>query len=168
MTQLIKLLLFLFTTILIVSIVGYCYGDSLYSPLLCFIACNGLVYTCIGVHLKKTSSGKQFGMYLLGIVSLLTFYNYDSHWGTTSILYMTMDQLDYSIRSVFTLLLIVYALHKVIVGGQINLLIKKKHFWFTVLILILYLVISAPLYHVHGDCGGYQHGHYYLKGLHYH
>ena len=73
-----------------------------------------------------------------------------------------------TIRTICTILLLGYGISTIFSSETFETLLTKRTFWFMIIILAFYIVISVPIFGIHGDTCGYQHGHDYFKGLHYH
>lgn len=142
--------------------------DKLYIPTLEFAGLNGLFIGVAVLHASRTQSSKVLGGYFLIYMLVYSWINFEPHEGITSIITLTAERIDYSIRTLTILFLIVFSIYLMFTKQTLKSIIKIKSFRVALVLLGVYLITEMPIYGYHGDFGGHGHGHSYWYGIHMH
>lgn len=101
-------------------------------------------------------------------ILIYSWINFEPHEGISSVITLTTERIDYSIRTLTILFLIGFSIYLMFKKQTLKSVMKTKLFRVALVLLGVYLVTEIPIYDYHGDFGGHGHGHSYWYGIHMH
>ena len=142
--------------------------EKLFSPIAFFVGVNTLLITIALAHMERKNSTKLFSAYLGMFLLACVIIDYISA-GDVKLLFFTYERsLAITLRSIIYLYLIGFVIFGVLWQGNFLQLKGRIAFKIAVILLACFLLIELPVYDIHGDFGGYNHGHPLWEGFHFH